>query len=154
MARVEMDIESSLPPERVRAALLDFSERRPEIWPELERDLYEVRSVGETSAVVKEGSKMPGLRIWAVEDYDWSDPQTVRWTVRESNFSTPGSYVAATTHPRPDGGTRVHIEWNRTGSTLAGRIAVRLIAATKGRPIAASIRSALEAMERSEGGAQ
>ncbi len=92
---------------------------------------------------------MPGLRIWAVEDYDWSDPHTIRWTVRESNFSKPGSYVAATTHPRPDGGTRVHIEWEREGSTLAGRVVVRLIAATKGRPIAASIRSALEKLERS-----
>ena len=33
MPEVEMDVETTLPPERVREALLDFSERRPQIWP-------------------------------------------------------------------------------------------------------------------------
>jgi hypothetical protein len=42
MARVELDVENSLPPQRVREALLDFSQRRPNIWPGLERGLYEV----------------------------------------------------------------------------------------------------------------
>jgi hypothetical protein len=123
----------------VREALLDFSERRPDIWPGLERSLYEVYAVGATTADVREGSKMPGMTVWAREHYDWSEGDTIRWTVAESNFCTPGSYVAATLHPREGGGTRVHVEWDRTGTTRAGRFAVRMVTLTKGRPVAGSI---------------
>ena len=63
MPKVEMDIDTTLPPERVLGALLDFSERRPEIWPGIEPSLYEVYSVGATEADIKEGSKMPGGRV-------------------------------------------------------------------------------------------
>jgi hypothetical protein len=144
MPRLEFDVETSLPPERVREALLDFSERRPEIWPGIEPSLYEVYSVGETSADIKEGTKLPFTRIWAKEHYDWSAPDTIRWTVTESNFSSPGSYAAATLHPRDDGGTRLHIEWERTGTTFTGRLLIRLIALTRGKPIASGTRKALD----------
>jgi hypothetical protein len=148
MPRLELDVETSLPPERVREALLDFSERRPDIWPSLERSLYQVHSVGETSADVTEGSKLPGATIWAREHYDWSTPNTVRWTVTESNFCTPGSFVAATIHPREGGGTRLHIEWERFGTSLVGKLAIRMIALTKGKPIAASVKKTFDALER------
>jgi hypothetical protein len=104
MPHVEVDTDTTLPPERVREALLDFSDRRPDIWPGLDRSLYEVYEVGETTADIKEGSRLPGTTIWAHEHYDWSDPDTVRWTVVESNFCTPGSRVYATLHPRDGGG--------------------------------------------------
>jgi Polyketide cyclase / dehydrase and lipid transport len=148
MAKVDLDVETSLPPERVREALLDFSERRPDVWPGLTRSLYELYSVSETSADVKEGTKMPFGSVWAREHYDWSDPQTVSWTVRESNFCAPGSFVSATLEPREGGGTRIHVHWERTGTTLAGRIATGLIAATRGRPVRASIENGLRRLER------
>jgi hypothetical protein len=149
MPRLELDVETSLPPERVREALLDFSERRPEIWPSIEPSLYEVYSVGETSADIREGTKLPFTRIWANEHYDWSTPDTIRWTVTESNFSAPGSYVAATLHPRDGGGTRVHIEWERTGSTFLGRLLIRLIALTRGKPLASSMKKTLRGLQPS-----
>jgi hypothetical protein len=74
MARLNVDRESTLPPKRVIDALIDFSARRPETWPGLAPEFYEVYSVGETSAYVKEGSAMSGLKIWAREHYDWSKP--------------------------------------------------------------------------------
>jgi hypothetical protein len=148
MARVELEVETSLPPQRVREALLDFSDRRPDIWPDLERSLYEVYEVRETSADVKEGSKLPGKAIWAKERYDWSSPDTIRWTVEESNFCAPGSYVAASLHPRDGDGTRVHIVWERSGTTLTGKIIIGMIALSRGKPVAASMRKALEALER------
>ena len=40
MPKVELDIDTAVAPERVRAALLDFSPRRPEIWPGIEPSLY------------------------------------------------------------------------------------------------------------------
>jgi Polyketide cyclase / dehydrase and lipid transport len=151
MPKVEMDVETSVEPARVRSALLDFSPRRPEIWPGITPSLYEVYQVGETSADIKEGTKQPGATVWAKEHYDWSDPWTVRWTVQESNFCAPGSYVQATITPRPDGGSRVHIEWNRTPTSFAGRVATFLIRATKGKPVAASFKKAMDKLERASG---
>jgi len=138
-----MTVETSLPPEKVREALLDFSPRRPEIWRGITPSLYEVYSVGETSADIKEGTKLPIGTFWARERYDWSDPQTIRWTVQESNFCAPGSFVSATLHPRDGGGTRIDIHWERTGTTFLCRLVGRMIVATKGKPVAASVQKAL-----------
>ena len=145
MPKVEMDLETSVAPERVRAALLDFTERRPELWPGIEPSLYEVYTVGENTAEVKEGSRMS---VWAVEQYDWSHPDVVTWTVRRSSFCAPGSYVSAAITPRPGGGSRVHIVWNRTPTSFSGRMAAFLIVATKGRPVAASFNRGMKILER------
>ncbi|MDQ0633884.1 hypothetical protein QFZ40_001793 [Arthrobacter pascens] len=143
MPRVEADMDTPVPPERVRAALLDFSPGRPQVWPGIHPSLYEVYNVGETQADIREGSKLPGSTVWAKEHYDWSDPETVRWTVVESNFCAPGSYVSATITPNGTGGSRIHVIWNRTPTTLTGRIAAKVITATKGAPITRSIRKGL-----------
>lgn len=150
MAPLTMEVETSLSPDEVRTALLDFSERRPDVWPDLEPSLYQVHSVGETSADVTEGSKMPGMTIWAREAYDWSSPDTIRWTVTESNFCTPGSYAAVTTRPRDGGGTRVGIEWDRTGTTLKGKVIVKMVRLTKGKPIVSSVSKAFRGMEQTK----
>ena len=147
MPKVEMDVETAVDPELARAALLDFSPRRPQVWPGITPSLYEVYEVGETTADVKEGTRT----VWAREHYDWSAPETVRWTVVESNFCSPGSYVQATIKPRQGGGSRIHIEWNRTPSSLQGRIATILIKATNGKPIAASFKKAMDKLERDPG---
>jgi hypothetical protein len=143
MPRAEFDIETSLSPEQVRAAFLDFSERRPEIWPSLEPSLYEVYSVDETSADVKEGSKLPGMTVWARERYEFADPMTISWQATESNFCTPGSGVTITMHPREGGGTRMHVVWQRVGTTVRGKLAIGLIALMKGKPIAKSVEGSL-----------
>ncbi|WP_415856499.1 hypothetical protein [Sinomonas sp. G460-2] len=149
MSSVEFDLETTASPEKVRAALIDFSERRPKLWPGIEPSLYEVYSVGETTADVREGTKGPGGKIWAHEHYDWSDPETVRWTVQKSNFSAPGSYVSATLSPGRGGGSIVHISWDRTGSTALGRLICWIIRRSNGKPVAASFQRGLTALERS-----
>jgi hypothetical protein len=147
MAAVDTVVETWLSPDEVREALLDFSEQRPDIWPGLTPELYEVYEVGATSAFVKEGTKFPVGTVWAKERYDWSDPDTIRWTVEESNFCTPGSYVAATLHPREDGGTRIEVHWQRTGTNTAAQLMAFAIVATKGKPVAGSIEKALRRLE-------
>jgi hypothetical protein len=148
MPKVELDVETSASAEAVRAALLDFSDRRPDIWPGIEPSLYEVYAVGDTFADVQEGSKMPGTSIWAKEHYDWSTGGLVTWTVQDSNFCAPGSYVSAAIAPRPGGGSRIHITWDRTPTSLVGRLATWMIQLTGGKPVAASMRRALEKLER------
>jgi len=148
MPKVELDVETSASPEAVRAALLDFSDRRPEVWPGIDPSLYKVYSVGDTFADVQEGSKMPGTSIWAREHYDWSTGELITWTVQESNFCAPGSYVSAAIAPRGDGGSRIHVIWNRTPTSVSGRLATVLIRLTGGKPVAASMRKALAQLER------
>jgi hypothetical protein len=150
MAVIELDIESSLPPDRVREALLDFSDRRPDIWPGLARELYKVYSIGDTTAEVQEGSSMAGMKIWAREHYDWSRQGIVSWKVIESNFCTPGSGVVAELIPKEGRGTRIHVTWERTGSNAKGHMMVQLMRLTKGRMIAYSVRSALQKLEQGE----
>jgi hypothetical protein len=123
MTRIVLDLDSLCPPRHAIDALVDFSDRRPETWPGLAREFYEVYSVGETSAEVREGSTKP-IRVWAREHYDWSTPGTVRWTVRESNFCTPGSGVVVTVTEGPNGGSHVHLEWERHPSNARGRVAI------------------------------
>ena len=147
VSAIEFDLETIASPEKVRAALIDFSERRPRLWPGIEPSLYEVYSVGESTADVREGSKAPGGKVWAREHYDWSDRHTVRWTVQESNFSVPGSYVVATVRPGRDGGSIVHVAWDRTGSTVLGWLICRIIRLSKGRPVAASFKRGLALLE-------
>ena len=149
MAHVELDIDTPLSPERVIGALTDFSERRPELWSGLHPSLYEVRSLGDTWAEVKEGSRLPWMTVWAIEHYDWSIPDTVTWTVKKSNFSAPGSSVSAQVRPGP-GGSRIHVTWNRTGVGLKGRMIVGMIKLSGGKPVAASIKESLDAMVESE----
>ncbi|MEA2432740.1 MAG: hypothetical protein QOG54_197 [Actinomycetota bacterium] len=139
-------METTLPPQVVIDALTDFSEKRPEIWPGIDPVLYEVRSVGETQAEVKEGSIVAGMKIWSIEHYDWSVPGIVRWTVTESNFSNPGSHLIATVTPS-DVGSHIHIKWSRTGSNLFGKVLLGMIKLMNGRPVASLIRKGLDKME-------
>jgi len=123
MTRFEIDFETRCSPERTIEALTDFTDRRTRIWPGLAPELYEVYSVGATSADVREGSTKPS-RVWAKEHYDWSTPGTVRWTVRESNFCTPGSGVSVDVSPGTGGGSLVHLVWERHPSNAKGRMMI------------------------------
>lgn len=149
MAKLQLEIDSTLAPQRIIDALTDFSDRRPDIWPGLARDQYEVYWVKETSAEVKEGTSMPGMKVWAREHYDWSKPNVVTWTVKESNFCKPGGGLVAEVVER-NGGSRIQLTWERYPSNLKGRIALGMIMLVRGKPIVSSIRKALGRLEDAE----
>jgi hypothetical protein len=140
MTRIDFDIRADVPPDAVREALLDFSERRPELWPGLPADQYEVYEVGETSAEIREGYRG---RIWVRERYDWSVPGTVRFTVVDSGFAKPGSYVVVDIEPAGRGGSTLHITWVRWGKGVFGKLFVSLMALTGGAAIRRSFRLGL-----------
>ena len=108
MPHVEFDIDTELPPERVMGALLDFSDRRPSLWPGLNPKEYRVISIGDTMADIREGNSDS---IWAVERYDWSKRAEVTWWVKDSSFSTSDSYVTAQFRYM-GGGSRIHVIWD------------------------------------------
>jgi hypothetical protein len=141
MARIEFDMDAEIPPERIIAALTDFSGRRPDIWPGLKREEYEVYEVRQTGADVREGTSKG---VWARERYDWSQPGVVRWEVVESSFCAPGSYVEARIAPK-DRGSRIHVTWERHPTTFMARaVMIPLIKLTGGAPVKSSLRKGLE----------
>lgn len=105
----EYSAETSVSPERVIAAVIDFTDRRPDLWPGLTRSQYKVLEKGDTSALVQEGTGI--LRV--VEKYDWSQPNVVRWTVQASNFLRPGTVWELRVSPRDGGGARVDVTLER-----------------------------------------
>lgn len=141
MTELRFTVDAPVPAAAVIAALTDFSARRPEIWPDLDADVYRVDELHSTSAVVREGQRSP--RLWAIEAYDWATPGTVTWTVRESNFCTPGSFMSARVEAGPNGGSRMHVTWSRTGTGLKGKLIVGLLRLTAGRPLRKSLGRAL-----------
>ena len=131
MPRVTFAMHTGLPADQVLAMFTDFSARRPELWPTLARELYNVYEVAATSADVKEGSPRP-TQMWERVHYDWSVPGTVRWTVHESNYFVPGSYVEVTVQEAATGGSEIQVEWSRTGIGLRGKAIAALIVLSRG----------------------
>lgn len=93
MARVELDVDlDDVFSATAVPALTDFTGRRTEIWPHHSERFYEVREIGDSTAIVREGQTKPPPALWAVvERYEWG-PDRVRWTV-ERALLPPGSFV-------------------------------------------------------------
>ena len=106
MPRLVFEAETSAPPERVFEAAHDFSDRRPELWPNIDAEYYEVHEVGPDFAEVTEGTKFLGAS-WARERYDWSQPGVVRTTTTDSNVFESGSWQMTATPS--DGGSHVEV---------------------------------------------
>ena len=147
MARIDFDLRTAAPPEAIRAALLDFTERRPQLWPGLPADQYEVYEVGDTWAEIREGYRGP---IWVRERYDWSEPDRVTFTAVDSGFATPGSHVVIDIEPAEGGGSTLHITWVRRGKGVFGKAFVGLMALTRGVAIRRSIQSGLDRIAASQ----
>jgi Polyketide cyclase / dehydrase and lipid transport len=144
MTRVEMEVHTRLAPEQARAALLDFTDRRPDIWTQLSREYWKFYSTQGATAEVREGSTKP-FRIWARETYDWSDPDVVRWEMIENpGVMQPGSYVSARIVRAHDGGSDIHLTWDRTPISLKGRFVALFMKTTKGSPVAKYVRQSLD----------
>ena len=118
-------VESDVSPETIRRGLLDFSSERPNRWPTLDPDTYQVHWVDATSAEITEGSPFP--KVWSREHYDWSHPTTITWTAQDSNFCAPGSHIAMDIRPTDAGGSSVTVTWDRTAANLRGRINLAVI---------------------------
>jgi hypothetical protein len=146
MVEVRFDVETPLPPERVLAAVTDFSERRPEIWSGIDPKQYRVHALGEGFAEVTEGGREFG-GIWARERYDWSSPDRVIARVLDSNVFRPGSRWELRVQPTPAGGSRV--EWTslRQPNSLKGRLVVLALRIAGRRHLRGYLRQTLSRLE-------
>jgi hypothetical protein len=113
MARIQIQVHASIPPERVFALATDFSQRRGEIFPAVQPQYFEVHSLGETSADATEGTKAGPMFNWERCDYDWSKPGLVLADVTDSNIYRPeGSWWELRATADGDG-SRVEMAWER-----------------------------------------
>ncbi len=112
----EYALDTTAPPERVIAALTDFTDRRPEYWPALSRGQYKVLETGQKTALVKEGTAVG----WAIERYEWSEPGLVRLTCQDSNLARPGTEWTYRVTPKDGGGSHVDVHLTRDYKGLYG----------------------------------
>jgi polyketide cyclase/dehydrase/lipid transport protein len=119
MAHVVTDLDTTARPERVIDALTDFSPRRFELWPNVDRNYFKLERAGDASAEVTEGSPVFG-GVWERSRYDWSQPGRVRIEVTDSNAFKPGSFWVYEVTPRANGGSHVHMEFERRPRNLKG----------------------------------
>lgn len=120
MASLKFTVESPLPPGEVFGALIDFSHRRPQLWPAIDPAVYSVHAIGDNWAEATEGSDVLG-GIWARERYEWSRGR-VRATIVDSNLWLPGGTWEATITPTDDGGSRVAVVRDRQPRSTKARI--------------------------------
>ena len=147
MTRVHFTLETAIPAQRVLAAAVDFSEGRPEVWPNISRRFYNVHDVGENCADVTEGSDTMG-GIWARERYDWSVPGTVRATVQDSNVFQPGGTWEIRIQPIESGGTRIDLNRDRRGKGLKGRVIETMLAIAGRKVLSNGLQQTLEILAR------
>jgi Polyketide cyclase / dehydrase and lipid transport len=123
MTKIELTTETDLAPELVWAAVTDFTEDRPRLWPGISPSLYKVHSVTAGHADVQEGSKTPIGSIWARETYTWDDStMEMRGTVAESNLFRPGGTGVMRVERREDGGSVLHESYDRERLGFRGKI--------------------------------
>jgi hypothetical protein len=120
-------LTSSLPPDGVIAALIDFSDERQRIWAETSHPaVYRVHAVGPTWAEVTEGVPF----TWSRERYDWSTPGTVTLDQLESNVAIPaeGRIVYTVTSAGSEVGSHIRCDRRRMfRSTPRGLIAAAIM---------------------------
>ena len=107
-------LDTKAAPDEVFRAFTDFSDRRLTVWKRtLDPKKYELRELGDTWAVAKEGSA--GTSVWVVLRYDWKEPGRVHWSLVDSNFCDGGTGDITIT-PGVDGGSRVAVEIDHTSA--------------------------------------
>ncbi len=143
MAKVHYEADGSIPADRFIAALTDFSERRPELWPNLDDKYYELHDLGPTWADVTEGTDVLG-GVWARERYDWSEPGIVRLKLVEAIDFRPGTEIVYRVTARPDGGCHVAVDFQRIAASLRGRVVGIGVQLGGARRFAADLRVTLE----------
>jgi len=121
VAKIQYEADGEVSAQRFVAALTDFSERRPELWPNLDARFYRLFERGDTWAEVTEGTDVLG-GVWARERYDWSEPGRVTLTLLESPDFQPGTLITYRVSDRADGGCHVVVDFQRIAASPRGRL--------------------------------
>lgn len=120
MPQVHFELETALPPDAVLRVLTDFSDRRAQVWPNIDKDHLKVHAQGPGWAEVTEGNARAG-GIWERNRYEWGqEPGRLTIMTVESNTWKPGSRWDYRLTPAGGGGTRVSVDVLRMGRGAKG----------------------------------
>jgi hypothetical protein len=125
-------------PEKVIGAKVDFSERRPEIWPNLTACLYLVHALSPRTADVTEGTALPGVNIWERVTYEWTD-SVVRGVLTDGRSFRPGGTFEFRVEPHGNG-SRILNHYDRRSKTVLGRCLGAMFQLSGGAPIKRTFR--------------
>src|SRR6266849_2098930 len=121
MPRIHFQVQTEITPGGVLAALTDFTERRAQVWPNIDVAHFKVHGSGAGWADVTEGNSLAG-GIWERSRYEWgTTPGMIRTTTLESNTWRPGSGWSYQLKPTPTGGTRIDVTVLLLGRGIKGR---------------------------------
>jgi hypothetical protein len=132
MAKIHYEADGTISAAAFIAALTDFSDRRPALWPGLDAKYFQLHGAGETWADVTEGTDVLG-GVWARERYDWSSPGVVRLTLQEAIDFRPGTTTVYRVADRPGGGCHVTVDFQRIAASMRGRFVGVVVQATGAR---------------------
>ena len=122
MARVHFQLETSLAPGAVLAALTDFGPKRAQIWPNIDDQHFKLHDQGPGWAEVTEGSSVAG-GVWEREKYTWdASAGIVAVETLESNTWGRGSRWDYKIDGRAQGGSHVDVTVERHGKGLKGKL--------------------------------
>lgn len=119
MPTIHFQVVTDLPPDRVLGALIDFSDRRPDLWPNIDHAHFRVHGKGDGWAEVTEGNVL----AWERNRYEWdAGAGEVNVRALESDAWAPGSRWQYKLLPTPTGGSRIDVTAVRTPRTVRGRL--------------------------------
>jgi hypothetical protein len=124
MPTVRFEVATDLPPDRVLRALVDFSDQRPIVWPNIDHAHFRVHGQGPDWADVTEGNAL----AWERNRYEWNAASgEVTVTAVESDAWAPGSQWRYKLLSTATGGTELQVTVVRTGRGLRGFVIGALI---------------------------
>jgi len=118
MSTIHLNQTTTATPEQFVAGLTDFGPGRSKLFGNSTDEYLKVHAQGPDHADVTEGSR----GIWERLQYDWSDPNRVVMTTKESNVWGGGSGHTYTFARQPDGTTDVDVVVVREGKNFKGRV--------------------------------
>ena len=89
MPTIRFHLETALAPSAVLAGITDFGPGRAEVWPNVDRDHFQLHDEGPGWAEVTEGSSIAG-GVWERERYSW-DPAAGTVAVETVDSNTWGA---------------------------------------------------------------
>lgn len=141
MPTVRLRMISSLSARELMAVLTDFTSTRPEVWPTIDADHFEIHAIADTWAEVTEGT----ASAWERARYDWDRRRhRVTVTTHDSKVFGPGGGWVFQFTPESSG-TRVDVELTRRPTTFMRRLLAALLPLVAPRSLKKSFAGPLQA---------
>lgn len=124
MPVIRFHLDSELDTAALMAVLTDFGPSRPQLWPTIDDQHFEVHALGDNWAEVTEGTES----AWERARYEWDAHAGRVWvSTHDSKVFGPGGGWLFQLTSNPAGGTRVDIELTRQPAGIRRKVLAMLL---------------------------